>query len=113
MAGRFHVAHAAVIEGPKGNYHLQEAILSGYTDDSGKLVLRLPEKFQVGFVYALKSGAGLDYHSYVPLGDNPDLHAKAPPQPEGLVRLTLPGSRRVTIKCIDEGGSKSRGRLAT
>ena len=102
-------AHAAVIEGPKGNYHLQRAILSGYTDDSGKLVLRLPDKFQIGFAYALKSGAGLDYHSYVPLGDNHDLHAKAPPQPDGLVRLSLAGSRRVTIKCIDEGGEPCAG----
>jgi hypothetical protein len=104
-------AHAAIAEIQNGYSRLDRMALSGYTDDSGKFTVRLPEKFQIGFVYAFKSGAGLDYRSYVAPRDNGDLHAKTPPQPEGLVRLALAGSLRVTIKCIDESGKPVAGLL--
>ena len=102
-------AHAAIAEIQNGYSRLDRMAFSGYTDDSGKFTVRLPEKFQIGFVYAFKSGAGLDYRNYVAPRDNGDLHAKTPPQPDGLVRLTLAGSRRVTIKCIDESGKPVAG----
>jgi Carboxypeptidase regulatory-like domain/Thioredoxin-like len=98
-------AHAAVTEMKRGYWMFGRTPFWGDTDDSGKFTVRLPEKFQIGFVYAFKPGAGLDYRSYVAPRGNGDLHAKTPPQPDGVVRLTLAGSRRVTIKCIDESGN--------
>ncbi len=102
-------AHAAVSEMRRGYWRLDRAPFSGDTDDSGKFAARLPEKIQIGYVYAFKSGAGLDYHSYGARPFNADLHATTPLQPDGIVRLTLAGSRRVTIKFIDESGKPIAG----
>lgn len=102
-------AHAAIIEMPEYE-GFQETLVCGYTDDSGKFTERLPKKFQVGFAYAYKSGAGLDYRSFVPPGENnSDLHVKTPPQPVEPVQVTLAGARRVTIKCVDESGKPIPG----
>src|SRR5262249_37305481 len=70
------------------NYGAYDEMRSeGFTDASGQFSVLWPENLQIGYIYALKQGAGLDYHSYVKPRRTADLRVKAPRQPEARVRL--------------------------
>ena len=83
----------------------------GVTDDAGEFNVRMPEKFLVGYIYALKQGVGLDYHSYVKPPRTNDLRAKAPAQPADRVALVLSRTRPVKFKFVDDDGQPIAGLL--
>jgi beta-lactamase regulating signal transducer with metallopeptidase domain len=97
----------AAITGTQGAF--DRISFDGLTDAAGEFTARVPENLQIGYIYAFKAGAGLDYHSYVKPPRSTDLQVIAPQQPVGRAQLVLAAPRSVTIKYVDDDGRPIAG----
>lgn len=74
----------------------------GSTDASGTFTARVPSKLLIGFIYASKRGAGIDYRCYTKSLRSTDLLAKAPDQPTGREHLTLTAAPQLKLRFVDD-----------
>ncbi|OWK38479.1 sigma-70 family RNA polymerase sigma factor [Fimbriiglobus ruber] len=81
-----------------------QSVTTTTTGSDGSAVVRYPEGIEVGFVFALKGGAGFDY--VTTLIEKRGRERK--PLPDE-VALTLSGARTVRVKAVDRGDKPVAG----
>jgi beta-lactamase regulating signal transducer with metallopeptidase domain len=72
------------------------------TDGSGIAHFSFPQSQKIDEIFAMKSGLGLDYHSYQEPRNTSDLLRPPVEQPRGRISLRLGGARRLTFHIKDD-----------